>query len=266
MAKKKDSIALFEVMVKGRGTPKETADHDVAVEPAARPSAEGVYRTAPPVEAEQPASGNAVRWTPRRLLLGSADSERIKVSLSPTGWMCVAAGMLLLVLFSFSLGRMSVKDSYPQSAEPVVTNARSSEPAHKLAAVAPTPTATLIAPANAARQAPVAPPVDAPSQQKHFVVIQQLLKDNVETNKADAGRIVEFLAEHGVASFVYPSSNGKYQVIANRPFDRQNDPAADKFKDEIKRLGRQYGRDGYDFNAPYVRPLPWPISEDMKVK
>lgn len=210
MAKKKNSVALFEVISKSRE--KRERQEEVRVpdwvageaggadpEAAAEPDARDV---APPPAAEYaPAIGDAE----------IAPAPRLELSLGYPACVAIVAGVLVLLAAAFLLGRHSAPAALPEGDDGQVS-----------AGVG-------------AGKAPAAP---ARVKGKYYLVIQQLPGKSAK-DLADARKIARFCIDLREPVQIIAAAR-YYYVWSLRPFDSEQDTEAWAFAQKIERLGRKY--------------------------
>lgn len=235
MTRKKDSVALFEVMSKKSeaGRFKPETDRARAGEQAERPSASGDSSSPGGVRAPAETQPQPKAPTAR------VDGNRLRISLSYAG--CIAASLAFLVLLggAFMLGRQTAPGE-PDGQGPT-------DPGGKQF------TSSFDAPYKPEVTNGKVPPPDQTHQRekrKYYLVIQgmQGLGDQYV---AKAQAILDYLK-----TINEPATLGEYQgnpkqviVWSLRGFDRTDSPEALKFVAAIEKAGKDYSDLGgrYDF-------------------
>jgi len=254
VSKRKDSIALFEVISKAKqeGTePKTTVpawatrDATGRAEPPVGPQAEG---EAPPAQATAPAQPAASESPARRSIFDIApsaertivrDGGRMKISLSYLHWGGVAAALVAVLIVVFLVGRASVGGG-PGPIPGATPGAGGAGQVGKTDGQAGK-TGGQVPPAARGRQVG-----------KYYLVIQGNL-----TSQDEGARISEFCAGLGEPSTVarYRSSD-KYFVWSMTPFDSPEIESAQAYAKKIEELGKKYfaAHKTYDFRQTAKGP------------
>ncbi|HOD79770.1 MAG: hypothetical protein BWX88_02176 [Planctomycetes bacterium ADurb.Bin126] len=231
MGKRKNSIALYEVITKNKkpgAEPKLTvpswAGHDAtaAVGPADRPVQEDLPAAAgsegsaasPPSIFDAPA--------PREPAL-VREGNRVRLTLSPLNWALLGLGLVVLLAVAFLVGRSSVTVQQNLAALP--------------GAPGPVSQGPVVQGGAGVDQGQV--PAAVPSRRiagKYYLVIQGGLKD-----KEEGDRIAQFCYENGEPSTVsrYSQSN-QYFVLSMAPQDAPDSAAAIRHAQKIEELGKKY--------------------------
>ena len=259
--KKKDAMALFEVMVRDPkpvyGAAQRGAASDYAAESATAATA--------PVAVQPPLGPQPGESSPRDLSgvpggqtscepVFVSDGERIRVSMTPVGWMILAVSFMLVVLGAFFLGQMSKNRPLATAPPQDLPIIHSSQP---LMTTPPAGASAVVRPAT--------------TVERYYVVVQNMLDDSPATRLEKARKIVAFLHERSVPAFIYRTGRDEYKVVSEKPFDQDNSPAIEAHGNGILAFGKEYMRiGGYDFrhgpSGLHTLRLPWPLPEDIKVR
>ncbi len=229
MAKRKDSIALFEVISKSRDKSSQAADFHVPgwMDPQAAPddqASPGDRPGAPaPVEAE----------------MISTVGGRLTLSLNYVSCVAIALALVLLWAIGFWLGRWSA--GQPAPAAPPTEMVEADGGAEQ---VSDNPLAGLTW-----------------NKGKYCLVIQELAGGEPK-HEQDAWVIMRYLADQGVPAYVV-SYQGRYRVLSLEGVDATTGDQADGFRASIERLGLQYSQAGndYDFKGAYYWKYPEKLKE-----
>lgn len=229
MGKRKNSIALYEVISKTR---KQGAEPNLTVPSwagrdvtgAAEPAEDQAHETVPALPAETQAPPSIFDApAPREPALVRA-GDRMRLTLSYLNWALLGLGLVALLTVSFLIGRSSVGGPGNVAALPG----------------GPTPGPQgIVAQGGGSGGGQAQPPAATPSRRiagKFYLVIQGGLKD-----KEEGDRIAQFCYENGEPSTVsrYAQSN-QYFVLSMTPQDAPDNPAAIRHAESIEGLGKKY--------------------------
>ena len=261
MAKRKDAIALFEVMRTGSKkaesaaeavdrmndparaqvapqAPAQQAAPPVDVPPAATP----VPPAAAPVRVPRVGGARPMRhWLSSGEPIYRADGEGFAIRLSQAGWVVAAAVLVIVLACAFAGGRWSVRPPQQQGQADSGTE--------------------LVSPAGAPDLGPMPlpPPLSADKAENWYLVIQDMQGKDPKLEK-DAKALVEFLKSAGYPAKAYQFKGGSmhYFVRSEKGFASQSDPQALKYAEEIEALPKKYTiPGGYNFAQD---GKPWFIS------
>ena len=251
MAKKKKSVALFEVVARGGdedrdtgvGVPEwmqgETATAQQPAPPAGSAGKKAIRLTTSPAAATAAQVPGGVHAAPAVEPVVSTAGGRLKLSLNYVTCTVVVLAAGLLLVLAFVLGRASVRTA--DSDGPAV--------------------AGLAGGAGGATRSP------GRVAGKHYLVIQEIAGTS-DVMKKDALDIVRYCKRHGKQASVVRSPDGKsYWVWSRKGFGSDKSPEALAYAKEISGLGRQYRKDTnkrYDFSrydrSKRLRPQFWPAA------
>lgn len=254
MAKRKDSLALFEVFGKKPKASSVLPSWMQKQPPAAgdAPAAANDTAGAPtaPTGAEQPPGESMPPQLPPAeaapTVGGTGSFERsgvhVRLTMSQTGWLVSAAGVLVLLAASFLLGRLSA----PTTERP-------------LPPILPAPGAGTPAGPTGGGEANRAKTVSR-IVGKYYLVIQGIKDKDKDKGYRDAENIVAFLAREGVPADIRELGSS-YIVWSGDPMDKPDDAKALDYVRKIEDLGKKYKSVGaYDFNQKGSRDgKPWYI-------
>jgi hypothetical protein len=230
VAKRRDSVALFEVIQKagrseGNMAVPKWMDRQGAVE------APGDVAPRP-----EPAS-RAISLGVSEPLVSIVD-DRLRVSLSYVSGALVVLALVVLVAGGFALGRWSAPGL--PAAIPDGQSLREKTPLgrHVLGKANP------VTPGDNAK----APPAPSARQKDKYYLVIQFLPGLSQKDMDNAARIAAFCDAHGepatVARFTHPgSAKQRYIVWSLRPFGEQDSPEALAYAQKIEDLGKQYMRE-----------------------
>ena len=255
MAKKKDAAALFEVISKSRD---RCAKDGLNVPPWMRTHGESVELPAveqgPAVEqqpvAELQPETPMVPAPHATFEAGPAESEpmvstiggRLRLSLNYVSCTVIFVALLVLLIGSFVLGRLSVGGS----------------------GAAHTAEIGKLPQQNTGKQAPPEPPAkDARIPGKYYLVIQNMQGLNDEL-KAEAYKIRDFCKAQDRPATIN-EWRGSYIVWSMAPFETSGGLDARQFALEMERLGRQYLAQGGKYNF-MQRRSPGGLLEPMFIR
>jgi len=226
VTKRKNSVALFEVIAKERQERREGRLNVPSW--MGRPPAEGQQAVAAPKRptVEEPAPGEPIV---------STSGGRLRLSLNYVSCLVAAGVLLILLLLAFWLGRATVGDSQASPTQASVGDAR--------------------AEGDAAARVPAQQPTREPG--KHYLVIQGM-QGTSDANRRDADKIVNYLRDHDVEADVqkYPGRPEQYIVWSFEGFDSPTSREALDYAKMIEVLGERYLREGGRYNFKQVRE-PW---------
>jgi hypothetical protein len=174
----------------------------------------------------------------------SADAGRLRVSLSYLSAGVGAAGVVLVLIAAFVLGRTTASPKQQQAGatppgppplKPEVVRGTGGEQSHP-----PLTTQT------------IPPRVKG----KWYIVIQDML-GTTPAHQEEAAKIAEFCTQNGKAASAV-LQQGRCYVLGATPFEATNDPAAPQYAAEIEALGKKYKQQGgkYDFMQRKTRGGP----------
>jgi hypothetical protein len=251
MAKRKDSLSLFEVF--GRRQPAPPVAKPAT---ALRPDVPGPAAVWPPAldgqtsaQPAQPQGDQPQRPTadPAGEAFGiGRDGRRIQLTMTQTGWMIAAGGALVLLVCAFLLGRYStprppgVPAIGPAGGNAAGLGVKGGAPAIN-----------------------VGPEAGAPAKRvvgKYYLVIQGI-PDKTTKHYQDAEAIVAFMKENGVPADIRESKES-YLVWSLDPMDKNDDEKALAYVKRIEDLGKKYKtKGGYNFSqAASPDGKPWFIA------
>jgi len=241
VAKRKDSIALFEVITKRRSDANLSVPPWMSVKGTAGAAEPPVAPPPPPPAAEPAAPGAAARaWSS----LASGTGGQLTLRLSYTHLLLAAAVLALVVIVSvwaaYRLGSATRQDNPPAKttmAEKTplgphvvagnadVAKSKSGSPAPAAATGEPAATATRVS-------------------GKYYLVIQSLVGATTE-DQAEAEQIRAWCAQHGEPATVAThtlakTGKSRYIVWSLRPFDSPSSAEALNYGRKIEALGRDY--------------------------
>jgi len=236
VAKKKDAVALFEVISKtrqkrseaGLGVPRWMSSQadDSAQQPSAPPAASQAVSAPSAAPAREPARP---RQAPRTAPMIAPEGNRLKFSLSYYVCVGVLAGAVVLLALAFWLGYIAGSPDAGNGAQQA-----------KLGGQIPVPPGSTGGNGGGPTQGTPTGRIAG----KYYLIIQRL-KGDTEADKAEADRIVSFCAEHGEPASVWEmpigSHGGKrYFVWSLRPFDAPDDPKGLEHAGRVEEWGREY--------------------------
>jgi len=251
--KKKDSIALIEVITRAREKrgkldmtiPQWMGRQSAPGEPPAPgeelPEAD---ESAEVVEGAEPPAVPATPTAPLEAPLGRPIPPRLTLSVS---YLTAAVALLVAVVLlggAFLLGRATA----PKGA---AVEAASVEPSGESAGGGQAPrTSDSGGGTTTGGQTTPADTEPHLSRQvgKYYLVIQTMLESTEDQQRAAAREIVSFLASRGVEADIWPF--GKNLIVwSAKPFDSPTSEAAKQYALQIEKLGQEYRRQGgpYDF-------------------
>jgi hypothetical protein len=229
VGKKKDSVALFEVISKSRQKRSEAGLNVPGW------MGRGVPGGEPPERAE--GAGEVEMPGPLPEPVVSTAGGRLRLSLNYVTALVAVVGMVLLLVLAFWVGRWSV---------------------HASAANATGPDAQTAGLTGEQTPTPPGPATPGRVPGKHYLVIQGL-QGMTQQKRDDAETIVKWLKKEGIAADIgrYRGDPEQYIVWSLNKFDSPSSAEAEGFVDTIEELGRRYKNGGgrYDFKQ---RPGdPW---------
>jgi hypothetical protein len=233
VAKRKDSLALFEVISK-------TREKHLAA-PAENPPRSTPAPAAVPRPAEARPRATAPTSLPTSEPMFSTSGGRLRLSLNQTQSIVAGAALVVLLIIAFTLGRSSVNTGPVQAG--VSTPAESTESAVRNEAETP----RADAPAETKK-----PTLEMPKrvEGKYYLVIQGLQGAGAEQLK-EAQDIVKTLTDFGEPAEValYPGNPRQYIVWSLVGFDTPDDARAKDYAKTIEEMGKKYRAQGgrYDF-------------------
>lgn len=235
MAKKKSSVALFEVINR---TKRKHMDAGLSVPtwmtgPGHREDQTEPPSTYRPVSAAPPLPRAAAPVSePAREPMVSTEPGRIRLSMTFVTAGIVAVTFLVLLIGVFILGRASA-------------------PAGTVTAEADLGQPTLD-PGVLDRRPPAPPTGNNGGQRqrlagKYYLVIQNTLGKTAQ-HKAVAGEIASWCARKGHPAEARQATTGYWVVWSYTPFDAPTSEDALAYAQQIEALGREYRRDGGQFD------------------
>lgn len=229
LGKKKNSVALFEVIAKAGPEPDMSVPGWMKGDEPGHPSAE-----VPAGYSGRQGGGEA---------LISTVPGRLRLSLNYVSCMVAAFGLVVLLSLAFWMGRASVGWSSQATAGLAGTSdGAGRSPAGPAAVVAQAPRRVA---------------------GKWYMVIQDL-RGAAETNKAEAVRIVSYLKnEFGIPAEVRRYA-GRYVVWSFKPFDSRDGQDVRDYAGKIEKIGQRYFKkySTYRFSQRHNGKLdPWMLKE-----
>jgi len=226
VVRKKDSVALFEVISKIRSG-SGGANMSVPgwmINPKGR---EGSIPEEVPVPKPKPA---AKRAPPQEAII-STDKGRLRVSLNYVSCMVVAAGLVVLLLAAFWLGRAT--GGTAQGPQKAGIGDTSGEGASRVGAV---------------KEESELPRRIAG---RYYMVIQDL-KGNDRATREEAHRIAKFCVDNGEPVTVNINEEGSIVVWSLKPFRKDDTEGTRNYAGLVEELGKRYFREyhTYDFRQP----------------
>lgn len=264
-SKRKDAVALFEAISKTRPklaegsmtvpswmtrTPQAPELPASSTSPAPAAPAPAPQVTVAPVpppsrlgEVQERAAQFAGRLRPGwgAEPTFSTYGGRVRVSLNYLSAGVAAAGLVVVLLATFLIGRVT---------------------APRQVAATETPQGVPVKPdvLNTAGQGQQTGTPPAPSElvKGKFYLVVQDLRGNTEAMKDEALKIADFCKGNGKPAKVIIYGNRTYMVWSTVPFNSQNDAAAKAHAQEIEELGKKYRAQGgkYDFMQRKSRTGP----------
>ncbi|HUS92666.1 MAG TPA: hypothetical protein VM695_12490 [Phycisphaerae bacterium] len=238
MAKKKNSVALFEVIQKARRT---QANMDVPKWMDGDEAAAAQARLGPPVEARPAGSPEPIV---------SIAGDRLRLSLSYASCAIVAVGALVLLLGAFGLGWWGGSSRRGEATTRPAGPLKDRTPfgRHVLGKKDGLPGGG----APVSRPGGAAATAGARTSGKWYLVIQ-LVKDLTARDRQDADDIVAWLATRGEKATVAEygeaqAGRRRYAVWSMRPFENSTGPENLEFARTIEELGQLYLRSGGRYN------------------
>ncbi len=232
MTKKKDSVALFEVIQKARRSERNMAVPEWMGRQEGVPAA-AAGSASQPGAAEAAPVGGAVERT--FAIIG----DRLRISLSHAGGVVAAAVVLLLVGGGFALGWWGGA-SWSRAAGP-----------GPLADKTPLGRHVVRGKGRGKGKAPVPPAGDQRQSGKYYLVIQSL-GGVAQTDLTAAGQIAAFCKAQSegatIARYTDRAGRQRYVVWSLRPFDSANSKDARDYALLIEELGRKYMQAGGRYN------------------
>ena len=228
MAKKKDSVALFEVITKSRQARSQAG---LSVPGWMEKNRQRLSGEAPvPTIAAVPAVPRGV----------STSGRLLSVSLSQTGWVATATCLIVLLGVVFWLGRItapSQRQAPPQAALGTETQKPS-----------------VVGDSTATNQ----PTSTSRTPGLYYLVIQGT-RGTDQKHKEDAWAIRDYLASQGMTSEVrlWTGANKQYVVWAYQGFDSPRSDQAKRYVDMIEELGRRYKTAGGQYGFEQRKDDPW---------
>jgi hypothetical protein len=247
VTKKKDSVALFEVISKSR---QKRGDSDLGVpgwiEP---PEAPRQQAEKPSVPARQAAAIPQAPSRPVEPAIGVVGG-RLTVSLNYVSCMVIAMGLLVLLLAAFWLGRATGGAAKGEPTEAGVagfTEGQSTGGSITEGGTRPPPSTGHQKATDVTRSAEFHLPVTRVPKRvsgKYYLVIESIKKNTdaatQKTNREEADRIIEFCKQKGEPSELR-SMKGRFIVWSLTPHDSSESEAALRHARFIQdNLGKEY--------------------------
>ncbi len=236
MAKKKDSVALFEVLTRTRQNRKEAG--------LGVPSWMGSSKPADQAGELQPISpAPEVGAIPADPMVSTADG-RLKLSLNYVSCLVAALGLVVLLVLAFWLGHWTGRALGADGPQPPAVGQRPQQPSGQ-----PPP----------GDQGPT-PAVRVSG--KYYPVIQGT-QGLTQQRYEDAEKIVQYLARNGLQADVriWRGTPRQYVVWSLSGFDSPQSDEALEFIARVEQLGRKYlaegGRYGFSQRDRAGRLKPW---------
>ncbi len=270
MAKKKNSMALFEIVSKEKkarraaslGVPgwmrrrDQGKDEDELSETAA--PVEGVEKTTVPAELPQAGGPDATRapapraaYEPAPVI--SAAEGRLSLTLNYVSWGVVLLALVLLLILAFALGRHSVPNTPVARASPLgIESAQAlGDTANQGPAREETGGNVRSTKTPPERQGPRPETIGLTGRTvgKYYLVIQAMGGRTLPC-RLDAEGIAEYCKSRGYKASVFQEKN-QYIVWSEDPFDSTTSTEAQDYAWRIHNAGQDYKRDfkkKYDFN------------------
>jgi len=208
--RRKDSVALFEVISKGkvkRPADEGEADADIASQTPPLPQSQDL--------APDGGSADDVQQTPQFAGL----DRRISLSLNYASCIAAAMGLVVLLGTMFWLGRITA--GRIDSSAPVATSETGAD-----------------APAgqgDSSRSSRQATRISG----KYYLIVDRMLPGLTQDSKLDAEAIIEWLKTKGHEATLAIMGT-RYVVLSSRPFDSMKSEQAKNFALTIDALGRSY--------------------------
>lgn len=231
MVKKKDSIALFEVISKSRAN-QEQLDMNVpawmggqAGEPATEQS---VKAKATKGKAKPPPS----EWSDA---IVSTDGGKLRLSLDYTSCSVLAGVLLLLLAIAFVLGRATAGgETGPETAGPAAGGETPAAMGGEIATMQPRVTG------------------------KYYLVIQGM-QGETQAIRTEADKIVTYLGENNIAAEVrlWPGNPRQFIVWSLDPYDIHDSPEARQYVENIEALGQRYLAGGGNYGFKQAKGSAW---------
>lgn len=202
--KRKDSVALFEVISKGRVKRPAEAEADFN----------------PPEVDAAPVAREAEPKSP-----GDASAKRLSFSLNYAS--CVAAGLGLVVLLGtmFWLGRITGSKASPAG------EAQEGSPVEWRQQDSPQPQGA--GPGAAGQEQP------ARIAGMYYLIIDRMATGLTESNRLDAEAIIEWLKTQGHDATI-AQTRDRYLVLSLKPFENPRSQEATDYAAVMDNLGKQY--------------------------
>lgn len=235
MAKKKDSVALFEVISHVRERHPEAAnvpdwagaDKTHKEQPAVAPVEKQ------PQQQTKPKPTTYAAPTSVAPPLVDTTGGKLTLSLNYVACMSVVMAVLLLLAGAFWLGRATAPDSVTGTTETDSTGSETAEGQNTGSQSTQTVALT---------------------KGKNYLVIQTLKSGNDPNAENEAQNIIRFLKSKGVTAGLFRASNNRLIVMSTKPFVSSKSDEAESFKQRIEfELGEEYFRlhGTYRFQGPY---------------
>jgi hypothetical protein len=234
MSKRKDAIALFDLISKGKTehAPGMSVPGWFTKRPAPAEGPEGAEGTegapAPPASGPPPIPQSPVfsAETPAEPMFSTAPNQ-IRITLNYATCAIAGLGIVLLLGIFFWLGRLSARPSAPVAAGPEATPAPNVSGA---AGGTSDPNVTAFLPV-------------ARASGKYYLIIDRMT-GKTEDDRADAVAIYQYCQKSGQPCMALMYGTQSYAVLSLKPFDSASSREALDFAKSIEDLGKKY------------RPLP----------
>ncbi len=214
MTKKKNSPALFEAISKTRQQQKQ---ENMAVPKWMDQRSDSGEDPVDSIETQRRFAGPLI----------STGAGRLVLSLDVIASLAIVSGLIVLLIAAFWLGRVTGPDS-------------PSDPGS--GGLPPVNTEVLNIAGETPNSSVPKPAVSSRILGKHYLVIESLAGFS-DTDRADAGKIVGFLASQGEKADIGKTTvAGKqvYVIWSLRPMDSPTSDEAVNFAEKIESLGKQY--------------------------
>jgi len=232
MSKRKDAVALFDLINKGKpqqASPGLNVPGWFSNRPPAAPEA-GAEAAAPGESPTAPPPPPAPAYSPFSTAAAGepvfqAEGGRVRISLNYVACGATALGLIVALGFMFYIGRISVRPSRPPATPPD---------------------------GGLINQVPYRPPIggadanpgavlSAAREKGKFYLIVDRMPGSSENDKKDAEAIVEYLRTKSKPAVVVQwKDSGAYSVLSMTGFDSSSSPEAADYVKAIEDLGKNY--------------------------